>query len=127
MFYRWLGGVVVGNEGPIDAFWAGDGFVNDYLAKELGALVIYAEERYYGKSLPFGEESLTKPENAVYLNTEQVLADYAVMLHSWKKTIPGAANCPVVAFGGSYGATLSTMFRIKYPGVDLVVRIIAEC
>jgi hypothetical protein len=39
---------MAGNEGAIDGFWAGGGFVNQYLASELGAMVVYAEERYYG-------------------------------------------------------------------------------
>jgi len=63
-----------GNEGPIEAFWAANGFMSEVLAPKWGALLIFAEERYYGKSLPFGPSSLS-PENAVYLSTEQVLAD----------------------------------------------------
>jgi lysosomal Pro-X carboxypeptidase len=69
-------------------------------------------QRYYGKSLPFGDKSL-EPDNAVYLTTEQILADYAVLVTHLKATLPGAANCPVVAFGGSYGGTLTTYFRHK--------------
>ena len=68
-----------------------------------------------GKSLPFGAKSL-EPDNAVYLSTEQVLADYAVLIKHLKTTIPGAADCPVVAFGGSYGGTLTTYFRLRFPG-----------
>jgi hypothetical protein len=30
-----------------------------------------------------------------------------------KATVPKAANCPVVAFGGSYGGTLTTFLRAK--------------
>jgi lysosomal Pro-X carboxypeptidase len=45
----------------------------------------------------------------------QVLADYAVLLLHIKGTVPGAADCPVVAFGGSYGGTLTTYFRQRYP------------
>ena len=60
-----------GNEGPIDAFWGSNGFMINYLAPKWGALLLFPEERYYGKSQPFGGESLT-PANAVYLSTEQV-------------------------------------------------------
>ena len=47
----------------------------------------------------------------------QVLADYAVLILHIKSTIEGAANCPIVNFGGSYGGTLSTYFRVRYPGL----------
>lgn len=104
-----------GNEGPIDAFWGSNGFMIEHLAPKWGALLVFGEERYYGKSLPFGAKSLTDPANAVYLSTEQVLADYAELLQHLKATIPGAQNCPVVSFGGSYGGTLTTYFRLKYP------------
>jgi hypothetical protein len=33
---------------------------------------VFAEERYYGASLPFGDQSL-EPDNLAYLSTSQVL------------------------------------------------------
>eukprot|EP00041_Stephanoeca_diplocostata_P017902 m.369509 g.369509 ORF g.369509 m.369509 type:complete len:520 (-) comp20851_c0_seq7:2048-3607(-) len=102
-----------GNEGPIDAFWGSNGFMVNHLAPLWGALLLFPEERYYGKSTPFGPQSLTA-ENAVYLTTEQVLADYATLL-TWYKDTHNATSCPVVAFGGSYGGTLTTYFRRMYP------------
>ena len=99
-----------GNEGPIDAFWNISGFVNQVLARKLGALVIFGEERYYGLSQP----KLGTPFE--YLSTEQVLADYASLLTRVKASL-GATSCPVVAFGGSYGGTLTTLFRLKYPHI----------
>jgi len=99
-----------GNEGPIDAFWNISGFVNEVLAQSLGALVVFGEERYYGLSLP----KLGTPFE--YLSTEQVLADYASLLTRVKASL-GATSCPVVAFGGSYGGTLTTLFRLKYPHI----------
>eukprot|EP00316_Scyphosphaera_apsteinii_P008850 CAMPEP_0119315198 /NCGR_PEP_ID=MMETSP1333-20130426/34829_1 /TAXON_ID=418940 /ORGANISM="Scyphosphaera apsteinii, Strain RCC1455" /LENGTH=464 /DNA_ID=CAMNT_0007320481 /DNA_START=96 /DNA_END=1487 /DNA_ORIENTATION=+ len=100
-----------GNEGPIDAFWASNGFMTEVLAPRLGALIIFGEERYYGQSLPTGLGGSFK-----YLSTEQVLADYANLLTHLKEEF-GAENCPVVSFGGSYGGTLTTLFRLKYPHV----------
>ncbi|KAL1520514.1 hypothetical protein AB1Y20_022092 [Prymnesium parvum] len=98
-----------GNEGPVDAFWHSTGFLTDVLAPRLGALLVFGEERYYGASLPSGDPFL-------YLSTEQVLADYAALLTSLRANLSAAA-CPVVAFGGSYGGTLTTLLRLKYPHV----------
>lgn len=55
-----------------------------HLAPKWGAALLFPEERYYGKSQPFGENSL-EPENAVHMSTEQVLADYATLLTAWKE------------------------------------------
>lgn len=103
-----------GNEGPIDAFWQISGFVVQELSRKLGGLVLFPEERYFGKSLPFGDKSLLS-ENVHYLTTAQVLEDYVEVVAHIKATIPKASNCPVVAFGGSYGATLTALLRASHP------------
>lgn len=103
-----------GNEGPIDAFWGISGFVVQVLASNLGGLVVFPEERFYGKSLPFGAASL-QAENVHYLTTAQVLEDYVEVVAHLKATLPHAYNCPVVAFGGSYGGTLTALLRAAHP------------
>ena len=60
-----------GNEGDIEGFWEGNGFMIDYLAPKWGAMLVFPEERYYGKSLPFGNSSL-EAANLRWLSTEQV-------------------------------------------------------
>ena len=90
--------------------------MSEVLAPKWGALLVHAESRYYGTSMPFGPDSFT-PANAAYLTTEQILADYAELITHLKATLPGAADCPVVAFGGSYGAKLTAYLRLKYPHV----------
>jgi lysosomal Pro-X carboxypeptidase len=79
-------------------------------------LLVFPEERYYGASLPFGEGGASfTPENLVFLTTEQVLEDYVELLSYLKASLSGAADCPAVAFGGSYGGTLTTFLRAAYP------------
>jgi hypothetical protein len=60
-----------GNEGGIYAFYNNTGFVTDYLAPKFNATVVFAEHRFYGKSMPFGDKSFDKESgNLRYLNVE---------------------------------------------------------
>jgi len=68
-----------GNEGPIEGFASNTGLMWD-LAGEFGAAIIFAEHRYYGKSLPFGNDSYQKVTNLGYLSSEQALADFAQLI-----------------------------------------------
>jgi dipeptidyl-peptidase-2 len=101
-----------GNEGPIEEFFDNSGFVFEF-AKEVGALVVFGEHRYYGKSLPLGEESF-KLENIGYLSVEQALGDFAVLVKEIRRSYKIAK---VVSFGGSYGGMLTAYFRFKYPNL----------
>jgi lysosomal Pro-X carboxypeptidase len=69
-------------------------------------MVIFAEHRYYGQSMPYGNKSYESPF-IDYLTSEQALADYAYLITSIKKNESDAAQSPVIAFGGSYGGMLS--------------------
>jgi len=51
------------------------------------------------------------------LNVEQVLSDYMTVIQYIKMNINGAANSPVITFGGSYGGFLSAAMRIRYPNI----------
>ncbi|GIX78184.1 dipeptidyl peptidase 2 [Caerostris extrusa] len=103
-----------GNEGNIEGFWKNTGFIFK-AAKEFKALVVFAEHRYYGKSLPFGNHSFTGGAIGL-LSVNQALADYAFFLKSFKAA-RGADKCPVIAFGGSYGGMLAAYMRFKYPNI----------
>jgi len=106
-----------GNEGDIEAFTENSGFMWD-IAPEFGALLVFAEHRYYGESLPFGAESRSKdPLKVGYLSSSQALADYVDLITHLRQTMEGASESPVVAFGGSYGGMLAAWIRTKYPHI----------
>jgi dipeptidyl-peptidase-2 len=101
-----------GNEAPIEEFYQMTGFIFE-LAQYTNALVIFAEHRYYGDSLPFGKDSFT-PENIKYLTSEQAMADFAILV-KWLKNKEGLKKAVVI--GGSYGGMLAAWLRLKYPNV----------
>lgn len=101
-----------GNEGDIGLFYNNTGFAFT-IAQELGALVIFAEHRYYGLSMPFGAHSFDA-DKVGFLTTEQAMADYATMLVALK---PQYKFGRVLAVGGSYGGMLAFQVRYKYPHI----------
>ncbi|KAM7086658.1 lysosomal Pro-X carboxypeptidase isoform 1-T3 [Molossus nigricans] len=103
-----------GNEGDIIWFCNNTGFMWD-VAEELKAMLVFAEHRYYGQSLPFGANSFKDSRHMNFLTSEQALADFAELIKHLKKTIPAAKNQPFIAVGGSYGGMLAAWFRMKYP------------
>ncbi|TDH14681.1 hypothetical protein EPR50_G00023240 [Perca flavescens] len=105
-----------GNEGDITWFCNNTGFMWD-IAEELGAMLVFAEHRYYGESLPFGQDSYSDSKHLNYLSSEQALADFAVLIQNLKSSSPGARQSPVIAVGGSYGGMLAAWFRMKYPNI----------
>lgn len=86
------------------------------IAKETKGLIFALEHRYYGKSLPFGNESLSI-WNIHYLNSEQALSDLAYFITYIKtKQLYGVtASTSWISVGGSYAGALSAWFRSKYP------------
>lgn len=103
-----------GNEADVEGYVEHTGLMYENAAA-FGALLIFAEHRYYGQSLPLGEKTF---DNMHFLTHEQALADYATLIQ-WLKTDLGAENSDVIAFGGSYGGMLAAWFRMKYPDIIL--------
>ncbi|KAJ8920963.1 hypothetical protein NQ315_015757 [Exocentrus adspersus] len=107
-----------GNEGDIMMFAQNTDFLFD-IAPVFNALIVFAEHRYYGESVPFGNRTFTKPEYLAYLTTAQALADFVYLIEELRHTFFGTMisfdTYPFVAFGGSYGGMLSAWLRMKYP------------
>lgn len=83
-------------------------------AQEFGALLLFAEHRYYGPSKPYSGQELK--DNMQYLTAEQAMADYAELLTDLKAELH-AEESPVIGFGGSYGGMLAAWMRMKYPHI----------
>ncbi|CEF63914.1 Lysosomal Pro-X carboxypeptidase [Strongyloides ratti] len=117
MYYKPGGPIFfyTGNEGSIEVFAKNTGFMWD-IAPDYHAAIVFAEHRFYGKSLPFGNESFSDIKNLGYLSSSQALGDFAVLIKFLKKDrLPNAIKSPVIAFGGSYGGMLASALRLKYP------------
>lgn len=104
-----------GNEGDIEVFAENTGFMWE-IAPEFGAMVVFAEHRYYGLSMPFGNKSFTNPAHSGYLTSQQAIADY-VDLIEYLRSNEVRKHSPVIVFGGSYGGMLSAWMRLKYPHI----------
>jgi alpha-L-fucosidase len=87
------------------------------MVERFGGLKLMMEHRFYGDSLPFGEESFeNRPDRIGLLSMENALGDYAALISEVKREV-GCADCPVLALGGSYPGMLTAYFRYKYPSI----------
>ena len=99
-----------GNESPVEEYVNNTGLMWD-LAPQHKALVIFAEHRYFGESIP----KLDGVVNCMsYLSSEEALADYASLVNHMRREW-GAGESAFIAFGGSYGGMLASWMRIQYP------------
>lgn len=69
---------------------------------------LHDQHRFYGESLPFGDDSYSSAETEGYLTSTQALADFAILITSLKRNL-SAETAPVVVFGGSYGGSKSPL------------------
>lgn len=107
-----------GNEGDIEVFTNNTGWMWENAAN-LHAMLVFAEHRFYGKSMPYKIDPTKVTPNATrylgYLSSEQALADYAKLIYELKNNLYDARYSPVIAIGGSYGGMLAAWMRMKYP------------
>ena len=103
-----------GNEASVELYVNATGWMWEH-AEELGALLVFAEHRYYGETQPLGGSSATNASTLRWLTLEQALADYATLIHRLKLSL-GAPDAKVVAIGGSYGGTLAVARCSLLPG-----------
>lgn len=122
----------VGNEGDIELFAQNTGFLWE-TAEKFNALIVFAEHRYYGRSLPPINDFIPSGLNSTntsnpyeyysYLTSNQVLADYVDVIYEVKnhqkrgRSYTGTQSNPVIAFGGSLGGMLAAWMKMKYPTV----------
>jgi len=99
-----------GNESPLEEYINNTGLIWD-LAAEFDALIVFAEHRYFGESIP---DIKGMPNCLSYLSSQEALADYATIVNVMKREW-GAADSAVIAFGGSYGGMLASWMRMVYP------------
>lgn len=107
-----------GGEGDgIDSVFAHSGYVLE-LARELSALALFAEMRFFGESMPYGEEGsfIRSAERLGLLSIEQALADAAALVVAVRAE-HGAEQSKVIALGGSLAGTLAFLLRAKYPAL----------
>ena len=102
---------VFGGEGAISDKYVKDFAVREY-AKELGALLVSLEHRFYGLSIPTtaSTENLTK-----YLHSTIALQDVAYFAKTLNRNL--GINGRWFAFGGSYPGSLAAWARLKHPDV----------
>jgi len=111
-----------GKPGPIFFYFGNEADVLLYLnntglmwetAPDVGAMLVFAEHRYYGESKPFPSSEIR--DHMDYLTTEQAMADYAGLIMELKAEFDPNEQIAIVGFGGSYGGMLGSWFRMKYP------------
>jgi len=102
----------IGGEGALAPHWLSYGAMADS-GKKNNALMFALEHRFYGKSHPLDDTSVSSLK---YLSSEQALADLAVFRQAMAERfrLKDDVNKWIV-FGGSYPGALAAWFRYKYP------------
>ncbi|RLN93553.1 hypothetical protein BBJ28_00001724 [Nothophytophthora sp. Chile5] len=103
----------IGGEGPLGPRAISNRTFIHAMAEKHRALLLALEHRFYGKSYPTPDMSLS---NLRYLSSEQALADLA-HFHAFVTEKYGLATEKWVAFGGSYPGNLAAWLKLKFPAL----------
>jgi len=98
-----------GNEADIFQFVNNSGFMFE-AAEEFGAMVVFAEHRYYGLSIP-------DHDDLSFLTVEQAMADFNTLTVHMRNKWNMSPQTAFIAFGGSYGGNLAMWLRLKNPNI----------
>jgi pimeloyl-ACP methyl ester carboxylesterase len=98
-----------GNEADIFQFVNNSGFLFE-AAEEFNALVVFAEHRYYGKSIPSSGDMS-------FLTVEQAMADFNTLNLHIRQEWSMSPQTAFITFGGSYGGNLAMWLRLKNPNL----------
>lgn len=98
--------------------WPHSGWVVDALARNLSALVVFAEHRFFGLSTPQGVPGGFQPDSQHLglLSEVEVLEDYTALATSLRTNL-SAWDSPLISVGGSLAGELTTWWRARYPHV----------
>lgn len=126
-YYKPGGPVIIQDNGENDSLstgWFKDSSFNNLLAKELNALYVVLEHRYYGGSNVTEDLST---DNLRWLSNKEALADSAEFIRNFpvpeglnlpQSDLLTPAKTPFIYVGGSYPGGRADWMRVHYP--DLV-------
>lgn len=90
----------------------------DTLAANLSALVVFAEHRFFGLSIPQGVPAGFQPdaEHLGLLSEVEVLEDYTALATALRTNL-SAWDSPLISVGGSLAGELTAWWRVRYPHI----------
>ena len=106
--------------GPAPYYWGEYGFVVDTLARNLSALLVFAEHRGFGVTAPAvapggdARDWIPDAAHAGMLTEAQVLEDFTALATSLRVNL-SAWDSPLIALGGSLAGEMAAWWRVRYP------------